>query len=88
MSHAGVMVFAPGVKMEDIKFKLLLTVTRALRTSLRLFCQKAGAAAREVEGRSASIYPGLAAELNPSLIAAAACHPNTRFFLNIVTVSS
>jgi hypothetical protein len=43
MSHAGVMVLAPGVKMEDIIFKLLLI-----------------------------IHPKLAAEFNPSLIAAAA----------------
>ena len=74
--------------MEDIKFKLLLMVTRALRSSLRQSCRKAGAAAMGVVGRSASIYPRLAAEFSPSLIAAAACHLNTRFLLNILIITS
>lgn len=82
------MVFAPGVKMEDIICKLLLMVTRALRSSLWLYRQKADAATRGVVGRSASIYPRLAADFNPSLLAAAACHLNTRFFLYILTLTS
>ncbi|NIM17806.1 MAG: hypothetical protein GTO45_37995 [Candidatus Aminicenantes bacterium] len=74
--------------MEDMIFKLLLTVTRVLRSSLWLSCQKADTATWGVEGRSTSIYPKLAAEFNPSLLVAAACHLNTCFFLNIVIITS